>query len=48
MTNSEREEAIEWFSARAKVATMPGAQKMFRFALEALREMGSAQSEKDE
>lgn len=39
MTNSEREEAIKWFEARAKVATMPGAQKMFRLAIEALREM---------
>lgn len=39
MTNSEREEAIKWFEARAKVATMPGAQKMFRLALEALIEM---------
>ena len=39
MTNIERNEAIKWFEARAKVATMPGAQKMFRFALEALREM---------
>lgn len=39
MTNGERKEAIEWFESRAKVATMPGAQKMFRFALEALREM---------
>jgi len=39
MTNNEREEANKWFSARAKVATMPGAQKMFRFAIEALREM---------
>lgn len=27
MTNSEREEAIKWFESRAKVATMPGAQK---------------------
>ena len=39
MTNNEREEAIKWFEARAKVATMPGAQKMFRLAIDALREM---------
>lgn len=39
MTNIERNEAIKWFEARAKVATMPGAQKMFRLALEALIEM---------
>ncbi len=37
MTNGERKEAIKWVESRAKVATMPGAQKMFRFALEALR-----------
>lgn len=38
MTYHEREEAIKWFEARAKVATMPGAQKMFRLAIEALDE----------
>lgn len=38
MTNIERNEAIKWFEARAKVAAMPGAQKMFRIAIDALIE----------
>ena len=45
MTNGERKEAIEWFEARAKVATMPGAQKMFRLAIDALREMDRSEQE---
>ena len=37
MTYREREAAIEWFEAKAKIATMPEAKK-FRLAIEALDE----------
>lgn len=39
MTQTDRKELIAWLESRSKDTPMPGAKRMFKLALEAVREL---------